>query len=223
MNSVLLPTTYLPPISWLAVVMQSKRVEIEIHETYPKQTLRNRCYIATSSGILSLTVPVIRINGNHTRTFEIGIDNSVKWQLLHWRSILTAYNNAPYFLYYRDHFEPIFTKRYENLLTLNRDILNILITNILKKKITILYTDIYSYKPDCIDLRSEFRPARKTDQILKYEMQRYLQVFEANQGFIPDLCILDLIFNLGPEALQYLADVKISVTGQLKEAKDIQF
>ena len=113
MQPILLSTAYFPSISWIAVALQSVRVEIEIHETYLKQTYRNRCNIATASGILSLTVPVKRVNGNHTKTADIQIDNSEKWQNLHWKSIITAYNKSPYFLFYRDLFEPVFFKKQE--------------------------------------------------------------------------------------------------------------
>lgn len=211
MIPILLSTAYFPPVSWMAAAVQSERIGIEIHETYPKQTFRNRCNIATSSGILSLTVPVNRINGNHTKTCDIRIDNSKNWQLQHWRSIVTAYNKSPYFLYYRDVLEPLFFKEQELLIDLNRELLNILLKTLQIKTIEPFYTEQYHINPEYYDLRNSFHPRLNPYKGITIEFPRYMQAFEENHGFIADLSILDLLFNLGPDALSYLANVKITI------------
>lgn len=210
MKPVLLSIAYLPPISWMAVALQSGSIVLEIHETYPKQTFRNRCNIATASGILSLTIPVKRVNGNHTKTCEIQIDNSKNWQLLHWRSIITAYNKSPYFLYYRDSFEPIFLKQYELLVDFNRELLNVILNALKIKNIEILSTTEYEMKPDFQDLRNSFHP-KYPHRDVTYNLTRYMQAFEEFHGFLPDLSIIDLLFNLGPDALPYLTNVIPSI------------
>lgn len=222
MKPILLPTAYLPPLSWMALAFHSGSVGIEIHETYPKQTFRNRCNIASSSGILSLTVPVIRTYGNHTTTGLIGIDNSVNWQQLHWRSMVTAYNKSPYFLYYRDLFEPIYTKKHELLIDLNRELLSILLKVLQIRNKEILFTDSYDFKPDAADLRNSFKPGNRADQSITQGLPRYMQTFEVNHGYIPDLSIVDLLFNLGPDALPYLANVKFMVPEMLNVQQDIR-
>jgi len=209
MKSVLLPVAYLPPVSWMAFAVHSESIVLEIHETYPKQTYRNRCNIATSSGILSLTVPVKRVNGNHTKTCDIQIDNSKNWQQLHWRSILTAYNKTPYFLFYRDVFEPIFFRKYEQLTDLNRDLLNIIFKVMKISPIEVAYTNEYIIYPDFYDLRNGIHPKTKSHQGIVLTLPRYMQAFEENHGFIPDLSIIDLLFNLGPDALRYLANAEL--------------
>lgn len=210
MKPVLLSTAYLPPISWIAVALKSGSIKLEIHETYPKQTFRNRCNIATASGILSLTIPVKRINGNHTKTHDIHIDNSKNWQLLHWRSITTAYNKTPYFLYYRDILEPIFLRKYELLVDFNKDLLLAILMAIKVKTLEISNTTEYITESDFHDLRNSFHP--------KYELRgidcilpRYIQAFEEFHGYLPDLSIIDLLFNLGPDTLSYLKDVELSI------------
>lgn len=210
MKPVLLSIAYLPPITWMAVALQSGSIVLEIHETYPKQTFRNRCNIATASGILSLTIPVKRVNGNHTKTCEIQIDNSKNWQLLHWRSIITAYNKSPYFLYYRDLFEPIFLKQYELLVDFNRELLNVIFNALKIKNIGILSTTEYEMKPDFQDLRNSFHP-KYPHRDVTYNLPRYMQAFEEFHGFLPDLSIIDLLFNLGPDALPYLTNVIPSI------------
>lgn len=211
MKPVLLSIAYLPPISWMAFAVQSSSLKLEIYETYPKQTIRNRCSIATSRGILSLTVPVKRVNGNHTKTSEIRIDNSKNWQLLHWKSIITAYNKSPYFLFYRDLLEPLFLKKYDFLVELNRDLLNILIKALKIKSIEISDTDDYDANPDFKDLRNSFHAKLNLQQTVTCFLPRYMQVFEDKHGFVPDMSIIDLLFNLGPDALPYLLNAELLI------------
>jgi len=220
MKPVLLSTAYLPPISWMALAMQSGNIRIEIHETYPKQTFRNRCRIATSSGILGLTVPVNRTNGNHTITRDIGIDNSKGWQLLHWRSIITAYNKTPYFLFYRDLFEPLYLKKQERLIDFNRELFTVLLKGLQARNVDLYFTDQYEISPDSIDMRNCFHPRLSPRQGITLGLPRYIQAFESNHGFIPDLSIIDLLFNLGPDALPYLAEVKFNIPDQINVLQD---
>jgi hypothetical protein len=222
MQPILFSTAYFPPISWMAAVMKSERSAIEIYETYPKQTYRNRCNIATSTGILSLTVPVKRVNGNHTKTCEIQTDNSGNWQLLHWRSIMTAYNKSPYFLHYRDFIESVLFKKHKFLIDLNLELINSLLKSLQISNKEILFTAEYDFKPDFQDLRNSFLPKQEKYKGIKVELPRYIQVFEENHSFIPDLSILDLIFNLGPESNQYLANVKFSTQETINATLDIQ-
>lgn len=222
MKPILISTAYLPPISWMAVVIQSDRAGIEIHETYPKQTFRNRCIIATSTGKLSLSVPVMRINGNHTKTGEILIDNSKKWQQLHWRSIVTAYNKSPYFLFYRDLFEPVYKKDFELLADLNTELCAILL-----KALNVITTNIFStceYQSEgvIVDLRNSFSPKESLYQVITTDLPRYIQVFEENTGFFPDLSIIDLLFNLGPETVPYLSKIKLQLQELPAKRKDIR-
>jgi len=217
MNPILLSTAYFPPVSWIALAIQSGSINIEIQETYPKQTFRNRCTIATSSGLLNLTVSVKKVNGNHTKTCDIQIDNSRNWQLLHWRSIVTAYNKTPFFLYYRDNFEPIFLKKQQSLVTLNTEILECILLSLRVKNIDIQYTTEYALKPDYYDLRNSFHPKVKTGKEITYILPRYIQAFEEKYGYITDLSIIDLLFNLGPDTLPYLAKVEFSFKEQINE------
>jgi hypothetical protein len=99
---VLRSTAYLPPVSYISGCLRQDEILIERFETYPKQTIHNRCRILGPNGLQVLSVPVVRVNGNHTLTKDIRIAETIPWQRLHWRSIETAYNNSPFFLYYKD-------------------------------------------------------------------------------------------------------------------------
>ena len=214
MSPILLSTAYLPPISWMASAIQSEQINIEIQETYPKQTYRNRCNIATASGVLGLTVPVKKTDGNHTKTANILIDYSTNWQQLHWRSIVTAYNKSPYFLYYRDLLEPVFAKKHQSLIDLNHELISLLLKIIDYNPEKLRYTQEYFHQVEMVDFRNMFHPKLKRTDYNPAEMPRYIQVFEEKLGFIPDLSMIDLLFNVGPEAADYLRKIKIvSLTG----------
>ena len=123
LNNILLSTAYLGPIEYFASMSNAKEVTIEKQEHYIKQTYRNRCLIATANGIQSLTIPVIKVNGNRTKIKDIQIAYSEKWQLLHWRAIVSAYNHSPYFLYNKDILEPFYFKEFKFLFDFNFQLL----------------------------------------------------------------------------------------------------
>lgn len=200
-QTVLLPTAYLPPVHYFSYLVAAERVLIEQCETYPKQTYRNRCEIMTANGKFSLTIPVIKTFGNHTKTSEIGISSHQNWQLVHWRTIESAYANSPYFLYYKDLLLPFFQKKYDNLLLYNTLMLNVIIEVLgLDKKVE-LTTSYLKNLPDGLDLRSTINPKLSFND---FPFKEYYQVFADKQGFLPGLSILDLIFNMGEEAVEVL-------------------
>jgi hypothetical protein len=168
--------------------MHSERITIEVFESYRKQTSRNHCDIYGPNSKQKLTVPVIKVNGNHTFTKDIRISHSQNWQKVHWRSIETAYNNSPFFLFYRDHLEPFYFKKFDFLLDFNTKFLEI-IFDIFGVDKQIDFTDQYANQSDTPD--PLFLPP-------------YTQVFSLKSGFLPNLSIIDLLFNLGPEAMEYL-------------------
>jgi len=199
--SILLSTSYIPPISIISACLGSEKVIIEGFETYTKQTCRNHCVIYGPNGPQILSIPVYKVYGNHTMVKDIQISYTNPWQKIHWRSIETAYNNSPFFLYYRDHFEPFYRKRFDLLLELNTELLKV-IFKILGSEKEIELTDHYSKQPnDLLDKRNLVR--RKMD-FSKISFPEYQQPFIPKFGFLPNLSVIDLIFNLGPEASDYI-------------------
>jgi hypothetical protein len=203
--SILVETAYLPPVSYMAEVVNSDAVVIEIFETYKKQTYRNHCAIYGPNGKQILSIPVVKVNGNHTLTKDIRISDHQPWQKTHWRSIETAYNNSPFFLYYQDNLAPFYEKRFSFLLDLNMQLFGIL-SRILHISCRVGLSDKFEKIPaDTADLRNGL--VSKNSTITK-DYPHYTQVFEPRHGFIPGLSILDLLFNLGPEATGYLEQLK---------------
>jgi hypothetical protein len=207
-ETVILSTAYFPPIEYFRLMVHHSKVIIDVHETYSKQTWRNRCAILGGNGVLSLSIPVEKPFGNRTRTSEILISNHYKWKINHWRSIESAYNNAPYFLYYKDLVEGIVCKEDCNLLDqLNRLIINQLIME-LSLNVDLSYADSFFQNPDTdkyLDMRFRLSPKyRANSSDPAFHFPPYYQVFEDRFGFQPNLSILDLIFNLGPDTKEYL-------------------
>jgi hypothetical protein len=205
-NTVLLSTSYFPSLEYFVNILKYERVFIDIHETYPKQTWRNRCRILSANGPLDLTIPVEKPNGNHTKTAEIIISSHNSWQKNHLRSIESAYRNAPFYMYYKDLVEDLITDNKTSMLfEYNQKVLfDILYEFGIEKYIE--FTDSFICDSSGFnDLRFSISPKTK-DRRNKKEIifEPYYQVFAEKYGFQPNLSILDLLFNIGPDTLQYL-------------------
>lgn len=200
----LFSTAYFPPIAYMAVLLRCSEARIECKETFPKQTYRNRMEIMTAGGLRTLTVPVVR--DNHSRTDEVDIDYKDRWNVVQMRTLTAAYAASPYFLYYKDDIEALLMCRYERLIDLNHAVLEWLLQR-MKAVCRIEYTDDYVHG-DCgeQDYRNRFSPKHPlpTDGF-----EPYYQVFSDRMRFMPNLSILDLMMNLGPEARDYLSTLKI--------------
>jgi hypothetical protein len=182
------------------------RVLIEQHENYQKQSFRNRCEIYHANGRLSLTVPVINEHGRKTKIKDCRVDNHRAWQNNHWRSIESSYRSSPFYEFYRDDLQEIFQKRYEFLLDLNHDTLQLALSW-LDMDCTCKRTDeyIFSYPHGYNDFRYAIHPKKQFRQVdTTFQDISYTQVFEEKQGFQSNLSILDLLFNEGPNAKNLL-------------------
>lgn len=203
---ILLPTSYLPPISYFALLAQNDEVVIEQYETFPKSTYRNRATILSANGPLDLSVPIVRTNGNHTMTKDIGISYAEKWPIKHWRAIESAYNSSPYFLYYQDGLKKIILNPQESILQLNGQLLDFLLKKLHIKAQTSYSMDYMPPTGESGDYRAVFCPKKANDGL---HMPEYPQVFETRYPFQPNLSILDLLFNIGPDSKGYLLKIEV--------------
>ncbi len=200
---VLLSVAYNPPVAWFALLAKYE-VLLEAHETYPKQTYRNRCVIYSEKGSMALSIPVLKRNGNHTNIKEVKIFNEERWYLRHWRALQSAYEAAPYYLYYKDDLEDFYSGKYESLFEFNLKLIQ-QVAMLLDIRFKMVLTDTFQKNPDnCTDWREMIHPKRPLKNI---EFPPYIQVFSDRHGFIPNLSILDLLFNLGPESKAYLRKI----------------
>ena len=194
-DNFLLSTAYLAPIEYYVVLANSERILLEQHEYYQKQSYRNRCRIATANGIMDLSIPVDSAGKTPIRDLRISDHNN--WQTHHWRSIETAYNSSPFFEYYADDFRPFFEKKWLFLWDFNLALFNKTL-ELLDIETKIELTE--QYKPETsdnfLDLRATIHPKKEISLLLK----PYYQVFETKFGFMPNMSIIDLLFNMANEA-----------------------
>ena len=201
----LLSTAYFPPISFFQLAKKHKSILLEAHETYTKQTYRNRCKILTGNGVLSLTIPVIKPQGNRTLTKDIRIDNSTKWAKEHSRAIESAYRNSPFFEFLSDYFTQYYEKEWDFLWDYNLSIIET-VTDILDMDIVIRETEDYQKNMlDLADYRDALSPKKTITEYDPVKVNsKYHQVFADRFGFNADLSILDLLCNCGMESILYL-------------------
>lgn len=199
---ILLPLFYLPPISWFSVFLQADaEIIFEQYENFPKQTYRNRTNIYGANGKLSLIIPM---NHNGTRLFkDIETSSREKWQHNHWKSIKTAYQTSPYFEYYEDQLEEIFTFKTTSLLKFSLNALEI-IQKLLKTERAYSLNSEFFKVPTALNYRDQFSAKSET----AFQLEEYYQSFSAKYGFLEDLSIIDLLCNKGPEALSYIRNIK---------------
>lgn len=198
-NTVILSTAYLPPIQYIAKIVSNDNVVIEVNETYSKQSYRNRCVIASCNGLLSLSIPVIKTNGNNTITKDVKIDNSTNWQKNHWKAIESAYRKSAYYEFVEDLLTPFFNKKEQFLIDFNGKILDELLKFIgTCKLLTRSNQFIKNYPGNIDDSRNSIHPKLQfQDFDKKFQPVPYFQVFNDKFSFQPNLSIIDLLFNEG--------------------------
>jgi len=214
MEEILIQSALFPPIQQISRIMRAKKVIIEQHDTYSKQTYRNRFQILGPNGLQNLSIPVVKPFGSETKMKDVKISYTRDWQNQIYRSIRTAYRNSPFYEFYIDDFMFCFTQKHDKLINLNIGILKTVL-EILEIDVTLEFSTQFN-KTHPHDLRDIVHPKpqyRKTDNL--YRNVTYHQLFTDKFDFIPNLSIIDLIFNEGP--LSYLYLKKTIVNEKLSE------
>lgn len=201
MSVAYLSTAYLAPIQYYSKLITYDEICIETAENYPKQTYRNRCLIASANGIQALSVPVEKPDTLKAPTRDIRISEHGNWRHLHWNTLVSAYNMSPFFEYYADDFRPFYEKKYKYLIDYN-DALQVIICDLLDIHPNIIHTTRYEPSPTN-DFRQLIDP-RHPQPDTTFTPRPYYQVFRDKHGFLPNLSIVDLLFNMGPESILFL-------------------
>lgn len=187
---MVLPSAYLPPISWFVNLKTGEPIFVEQYENYQKQTIRNRCTIDSPNGPLNLSVPVDRstFHGGHCLMKDVRISSHTDWQRQHWYAIETSYFNSPYFEYLQDDFRPLYEREWTFLIDFN-------------EAFTRRCSELLDMSPKLLRTTSYEGLNEPNTAFLP---KPYYQVFQQKHGFLPDLSIIDLIFNMGKESVLYL-------------------
>ena len=198
MNTLIHPN-YLPSTSQLLLMVNSKKIVFEINDHFLKQTFRNRTYIYGANGKLLLSIPVIHSQKNRKLFKDVKISYGHDWLNQHCKSFQISYRSSPFFEYYEDKLIDLYKKREKYLFDFNLksiDIISEMLKINLVHKFTEKYEDNYS---DVLDFRNNYK---KLDS--DFGIKQYTQVFESKHGYIENLSVLDLIFNEGPNSINFL-------------------
>ena len=209
----ILATTYFGPLQWYQKLNRFDGVLMEQHEHFLKQTYRNRCVIATTQGVQALTVPVEAPVGeglalSKTSIKDVRISNHGKWRTEHWNALQSAYGESPFFEFYEDDIRPFFENRWEYLLDFNMAITEKM-CELLDIHPHIELTSSYQNSLPFgegwgeTDFRTVIHPKHPQEDS-DFSPKPYYQVYKERLGFLPNLSILDLLFNMGNEAVLYL-------------------
>ena len=211
--TLLLSTAYAPPVSYFVKLYEyatSGRIALEGYEHYIKQSYRNRCCILGPNGVQSLTIPVELSQGMKTPIREVRISDHGAWRHLHAQALRTAYGASPFFEYYADELLPFYEQRYTYLWDFNAELLQTLLS-LLQLDVAWCATEDFipphsaDAPPGLCDLRYSLSP-KSVEAIPGVQLRPYYQLHLARRGFVEDLSVFDLLFEMGPESLLVLRD-----------------
>ncbi len=206
MQSALLCQTYFPNIAYLCVFAQYSNVLIEAHDSYQKQTFRNRTLIYAANGVLPLTIPVHFTQKKRQLYRDVKVVSYENWQSTHLKSLQSAYRTSPFYEHYEDAFVHLFERKIDYLFDFNQHCLEVLL-DCLDLNSNISKTESFVKNPsNADDYRALVHPSKTNST----SFDSYLQVFQPKHGFKQNLSGLDLLFNEGPNALNYLKQQDVS-------------
>ena len=200
MTPTLLPLAYAGPIAHWVPICKQQSIIWEVQDFYHKQTYRNRMEIHAANGKLTLSIPIQHLGyEGHQYYKDVQIANEFTWQRNHWLSLKTAYQSSPFFEYYEDDIAPLYRKPFKSLLVFNKKVMET-ICELLQLQAPQETTKTYEKDSPHHDLR-HLIDAKNAKPTTIYE---YIQVFSEKNGFISNLSILDILFNMGPETVPLL-------------------
>ncbi|WP_374958159.1 WbqC family protein [Gilvibacter sp.] len=208
MKSVLIHPAYFGNIALWSVIVKAESLLLERCDNYQKQTYRNRLYIAHSNGKLGLNIPVKHSkDGERQKTATVSIENNFHWQRDHWRSLEAGYRSSPFFEFYEDEIKPFFDQKHLRLFDCNLESMK-LVAELLGLPFAYSLTESYATAPDPSEI-NDHRVLVRSKKVPEIATPPYHQVHQNQHGYLNNLSVLDLLFNLGPESVSYLENFKL--------------
>lgn len=199
MKNILLHPSYFPSISHFVAIAQADLVTFEMEDHFQKQTNRNRMYIYSPNGIQLLNIPVKHSKEAHQKIKEVRLETAFDWQKQHFKSLEAAYRTSPFFEYFEDDIRTVFEKKHTFLMDLNMETMAI-VSKCLGLEFD--YDETVEYFHTVTD-KHDYRGLVNGKKDLS-QFDSYTQVFGEKHGYLNNLSILDLLFNEGRYALEYL-------------------
>ncbi len=199
-KQTLLSSAYFGPVQYFGKLVSLNQVIIEQYDNYTKQTFRNRCVIASANGPIILSVPIKRNKGSKTLMKDILVDYDTNWQRLHHLGIISSYRSAPYFEFYFDEVEKLILRKYKYLIELNLASTELILQQLNLTCKPELSASYKIEKDSTLDFRESINPKKPFELDTDFKPIEYSQVFSDKFKFIPNMSIIDLIFNQGPNS-----------------------
>ena len=198
-GSLLIEPHYFPSIAYLVLLAKYPHVVLEVHEHYPKQTYRNRCYIQGANQVQLLSIPIRKVTGK-VLTKDIRMESGMAWRHHHWRTLQSAYGNAPFFDFFASDFHDILYQKNHFLVDLTIPILTKCLEIVQLLTYPLTYSQSYQRGPSAgiFDARNVLTPALPPSWPGFFQPVSYPQVF--GKDFAPNLSVIDLLFCEGSQA-----------------------
>ncbi len=204
MNTILIESQYTGSCSYWNMLLKARYIVIDNHEHYVRRSYRNRAHILGANGLLRLSVPLEHGKSQHAAMKDVRISYNENWQNLHWHSFTSAYRRSPFFEFYEDHFRKFYEDKFELLIDYNLQFMQT-IAVILKTELAVSFSEKY-YKKDEF-YGTDYRGFIMPGKINTTDFTSYPQVFNDRFPFEKDLCVLDLLFNVGTRSKEYLEKI----------------
>lgn len=192
------------PVSWWAHAAAATGITFDNAEHFEKMSYRNRYRIQGANNPVQLSIPLVAGRDQRTPMAAVAIASHERWQVQHWRTLVSIYRRSPFWEYYEPSLAELFNNPFTELTAFNLASYQ-WVARQLKLSIPLAETDTFvaTCPAGTSDLR-HMKPA--TEQALHARFPHYYQVFADRIGFQPNLSILDLLFSEGPATLTWLRE-----------------